>query len=512
MKKLIKFLEKKETAVLLAFVTAFFAALNYGLRTTYVFTDIVIFSGFVMTLLTASIAVSVGLLIFYVLKVKKGNAYPSKKAVRVLYFALAAYSVFFIIFTVAVYFGSGVETHQYSYQLTLKDMPYTLSMLSIVFLAVVMPNIKKQNVRKIISVLMVICVILSGILTLFPYCSYKITSDPMVIDNGKDYSVVFSTNDEGTGFIEYEFHGEKIKKYDENAGRLKADSKIHTINVPKEHLISNSYRVGSKRVIADLSYGSRTGKEVCSDYYAFSVPQGDNQSYLTVSDWHIRLEKAYSAAQYAGDYDAVILLGDPAAGLMTEEDIRINIVEFGGRLSGGIMPVIYVRGNHETRGAYASKLPDYLGMDSFYYDTAYGDYEFIVLDSGEDKDDSHPEYGGLDNYNQYRKDMIGWLSAKESNSDKKTFVLVHSDEVCIEEDLSKTAYDHFKRLGMIQLLSGHQHELYFSENNGIRVYVDGGILSNREFVASKLTLGSDSYMLEAWNQNGEKKFEKTLEY
>ena len=66
------------------------------------------------------------------------------------------------------------------------------------------------------------------------------------------------------------------------------------------------------------------------------------------------------------------MLGDAAPGLMFEDEIKDYIVEFGGALCKGEMPVVYIRGNHETRGEYAAKLPDYLGMDSFYFNAAFG--------------------------------------------------------------------------------------------------------------------------------------------
>lgn len=496
-----------------AFITALLISVNYGLRTSYVFIDTTVFSGFAMTILSLATAASAASLLLFAIKAKKNGVDEYSMAVKILSVMLLVFSVFFAVYTIGIYIGSGVETQQYANLLIVKAMPYTLAGLAIVFLAVVMPHIKKETAKKAISTIMVLSVLVSGIFLLFPFCSYKITCDPMVVDNGTDYAIVFATNDKGTGWVEYEYNNEKVIKYDEKAGRLETNSKVHTINVPKQELTGCSYRVGSKRVIADLSYGSRTGKEICSDYYNFEAPQGDNQAYLTVSDWHTRLDKAYAVCAYAGDYDGVILLGDPGAGLMTENDIITNIVEFGGRLCGGVKPIIYVRGNHETRGCYAAELPEYLGMDSFYYSTVYGNNEFIVLDSGEDKDDSHPEYGGLDNYNQYRKDMIDWLSAKQSTPDKNVFVLVHSYDVCIEEDLSKTAYSNFNRLGVSQLVSGHLHKLDYFEKDGIRVYVDGGITSGtKEYIANKITLNGDNYTIEGWNQNGEKVFDQAFTY
>ncbi len=514
-KKIKNLVTNKNVLCIFAFLSAFAGVVHYALRTSYVFVDTAVFNGFSLTFLSLIVLNSVLLMALYVIKSNSvrsnGKELADSKAFSVLAFIGFALTVFFVIFDTVNLAFSGIETTTPALHLLKQSLPLVASFFGIAFFALVFPRIKKGAVKKIISSLTAVGIVLSGFLYIFPVCNYKITSDPMVIDCGDSYSVVFATNAKGTGFVEYEYNGEKYLKYDESGGRIKADSKIHTVNVPKNELESNSYRVGSKRVIADLSYGGRSGKEIYSDYYDFSVPSGDEQSYLTVSDWHLRLDKAYEAAEYAGDYDGVILLGDAAPGFMFEDEVKENIVEFGGRLSGGVMPVIYARGNHETRGAVAADIPEYLGMDSFYYSTSYGDYNFIILDSGEDKDDSHPEYGGMNNYNQYRKDMIDWLDTLQRTDDKKTFAIVHSSEICIEDDLNNRAYDNLERLGVKQILSGHMHELDYFENGSIRGYIDGGIIDGG-YVASKLTLKNEEYVLEAWNEKGEQLFSKSLSY
>ena len=136
MGKIRNFLSNKKTAAVLAFVIGLAASVNYGLRTTYVFTDIVLFNGFCMTLLCLAIIVSVTLMMFYVVKSKKGSDYTLKLPMKILYIISFAYSIFFVIYTVGVYIGSGVETQQYANQMILQAMPYTFLILAIVFLAV----------------------------------------------------------------------------------------------------------------------------------------------------------------------------------------------------------------------------------------------------------------------------------------------------------------------------------------------------------------------------------------
>lgn len=94
---------------------------------------------------------------------------------------------------------------------------------------------------------------------------------------------------------------------------------------------------------------------------------------MSVSDWHTFNKKAETAVKaLQEDYQAVVLLGDCAPGLMSERDIAEYILAFGYSLTGGTIPVIYTRGNHETRGSEAIRLSDYLGLDSFYFTTALG--------------------------------------------------------------------------------------------------------------------------------------------
>lgn len=512
--KLKDFFMKNSVMLAAALIAGVAAVLDYAFRVSHVYIDTATFSGLSMLLLWIAILNALALTAMYVIKIYgvsiHGSPISEKKGFFVAYVICLCATVFFVIYVIVNAIISGYETIPVAMRFLKEDIPYLAAVFTIVILALVLPQMKNKRAQRIISGAAVLGVLVSGFLSLYPCYPYKITSNPMVIDNGSEYSVVFSTNDKGTGYIQYQYNGEDYTVYDQDGGRKNGDSKIHTVTVPKEHLNGNSYRVGSRRVIDELSYGGRSGKEVVSDYYEFSAPSGSEQKYLTVSDWHTYLDKVYDAVQYAGDYNGVILLGDPAPGLMFEDEVKKYIVEFGGEISKGTMPVIYVRGNHETRGKEAANLPDYLGLDSFYYETQYGDYNFIALDSGEDKEDSHPEYGGMVDYGQYRKDMVKWLETLPETG-KKTIALVHSHEICIEEDLSASAYNELKRLNVSQIISGHTHTCEFLENNGMKVYIDGGH-SGETFIISKLTLTKDNYTLESWNNNGEQIFQKVISW
>ncbi len=505
--------------------------LFYAARATWVFVDIAVnIEKFTFILLGAMIlncAITGALLFCRVRKIKRhGTELYLKKS----------YSAALILFTVvtSVMFCAGVsfalsmlrgELSEVYLLYFKKSLPYAFFFIIVPFFALFFTALgKKTRIGVVAFSLAVVTLMVTT--KFFPLTPYKIVSHPTVINTGKDYSVVFSTNDYGTGFVEYTYGGKEYRVFDENGGRLKSDSKIHSVSVPYEHLDNNTYTVGSQRVIEQYSYGSYTGKTVCSDEYKFTPAPKENMTCLVVSDWHRFNELAYSAVSYAGEYDAVILLGDSSPGVDFEEQVVNNVVNFSGELSKGAKPTVYVRGNHETRGEYAGKILDALGLDEFYYTVDLGEVSFLVLDSGEDKVDTHPEYGGMTDYYSYRKNMIDWLKTVEIE-DEKVIALSHSWAISdIEKDLSLAGWQELDRLGASLMLSGHTHECRFIGDGDekekeimslyphIRGYMDGGHvdggLKGDKYVASKITLGEKEILIEAFDNSGNKAFNETV--
>ncbi len=414
-----------------------------------------------------------------------------------------------IVYTIIVLTSESGEVASFY----LRDsLPLALFFILVPSLAIFLPKAGKKSKKALVCIVLVICLIL-GVTAIFPLYPYKITSDPMVIDNGDGYSIVFSTNDTGTGYINYTYEDKEYTVYDETTGRLNCDSKIHTVTVPYEHLKDNSYIVGSTRVIEEYSYGSRLGKEIKSDEYTFSVNESSEQNYLVISDWHTHLKMAKKAISYLGEYDGIILMGDATPGLDFEDEFIINTVEFAGNLCGGEIPIIYVRGNHEARGAYSGKVEEALGLNEFYRINNIGPVSFIVLDSSEDKEDSHVEYGGLDDYSNYRKEMLNWLTNIDIEN-SKVIALSHSWKISdVEEDISTNGYQELERLGVRLMISGHTHdcrlvgvddeeeEAFLDSFPNIIAYMDGG-KTDYGYTASKLIINDDEIQLIANNNHG----------
>ena len=385
--------------------------------------------------------------------------------------------------------------------LYLKRMaPWIALMIGAAVAVVVLPACKGRK-KAVIAALLCAALVLGSVALAFPLAPYRITSDPLVLDTGSDYSIVFATSAKGTGFVEYEYNGDAYKTYAEEKGRILGDRLIHSIRVPYKHLQNNTYSVGSTRVIEEYSYGSRLGKTVKSTAYCFTAPKGSDAEYLVLSDWHSNADRAYTAVSHLGEYNAVLLLGDAAAGMDFEEEAAEYIVKFGGTLTRGAMPAVFVRGNHDCRGGFADALPAYLGLESLYYTVNMGDLSFIVLDSGEDKEDGHVEYGGMNAFSQYRRQMVEWLRHTEP-AGKYKIALSHAWQICEPEpELSRTAWQALADADVRFLLSGHAHECRFL-NEGtedeqsflsafpeIEGYIDGGI-SGKNYVASKITVSA----------------------
>lgn len=498
------------------------AILFRGAKTNWVFINVTVgFEFFTVVMLILMVLSSILFAALSAAKIYKASFAEKKAYNTLLIIGIILGSIlglFALIYSIGFSMGENREVFVLNVKKTLSE---GAPLILIPLLSVFLPALNKKTKKVIVSVLLVATLIF-GINSFYPLTPFKITSTPLVIDNGSEYSIVFSTSDHSTGWVEYSFDGKDYKVVDQSGGRLNSDSKIHSINVPYEHLRNNSYKVGSTRLIEEFSYGSRTGKTVYSEDYEFTCNDSENQTWLVISDWHTYLDRAYSAIDnFSKDYDAVIMLGDSSPGVDFEEQVITNTVQFGGKISSGTKPVIYVRGNHETRGAYASKLSTALGIDRFYYTADVGHYSFVVLDSGEDKDDSHIEYGGMTDYNTYRADMIEWLKGVETKNDK-VITLSHSWEISdVEPELSEAGFRELDRLGTRLLVSGHIHQCRFlgegSEKEtevfttypDIIGYADGG-KSGDSYIASMITLSNDGFEINAVDMNGNSVIDETF--
>lgn len=503
----------KYSALAFAAVAAVASLLDYSFRFSFVFIDNSVFSGFSLILFIVSVLAAAFLTAAASLKMRNSHC-CDKKWFKAIQCISVIYTVFMTIVVLISFITAGSESSPVALTFCKQLLPLWVAIVAVAFVSFILPNIKKSAVKKVFSAVIAVALAVVIYSSVFPVTPYKFTSAPVVFDNGEDYSVVFTTSDIGTAYVEYEYNGKNIRIFDENNGRKNGDSIIHTIHVPYEQLSGNTYKVFSTRVIDELSYGGRSGKTIESESINFSDNLGKNVNALTVSDWHTRNELAKKAVAQVGDYNAVLLVGDCAPGLMVPEDVEKYLIQFAADLSKGTMPVIFARGNHETRGKEACKLADYLGMDKFYFTTKLGDYNFIVLDSGEDKNDDHPEYGGMVAYEQHIEKMVEWLNGLENQSGSKTIAISHSDEICIEQELSKSALSKLDKMNVSLLVSGHLHKNEIRRAEPFSTLIDGGInaAGKDTYVASMLNITPDGIKVISVDTDGKTTAEDTFDW
>lgn len=240
-------------------------------------------------------------------------------------------------------------------------------------------------------------------------------------------SLVWTTNQESIGWVEVApddktnfYHKERPKYFDTRNG-LKNVSTLHIVDLTglSPHT-RYRYRIFSQEVLShkwiELDYGRTVGTRVfgatppsffTNDYNKKEV------SFLMVNDIHERNEMLKNLLKGTDwkNTDFVLFNGDMVSSSRSEEQVFAGFMDTAVKLFAGQIPMYYARGNHETRGEFASRFADYFpgAANKLYYVFRQGPVAFIVLDSGEDKPDDDIEYGGITDFDEYRTAQEKWL-------------------------------------------------------------------------------------------------------
>jgi predicted phosphodiesterase len=216
-------------------------------------------------------------------------------------------------------------------------------------------------------------------------------------------------------------------------GLIEANTNNHKIIIRDlEPGKSYRYRVISKEIVQFQPYEVLFGSTVVSDIFTFKTlnPIQESMSFYVVNDIHedaARLDAQIQAVPW-DNIDMVFLNGDTISHFEDEKQIFEGFLDTCVNKFAKNIPFILVRGNHETRGVLARHLPDYIPPrdHEYYYSFNHGPAHIIVLDTGEDKADSHPVYAGLADFDKYRDSQAEWLkiNAKSENFSRASFQIV----------------------------------------------------------------------------------------
>ena len=272
-------------------------------------------------------------------------------------------------------------------------------------------------------------------------------------------------------------------------GQAEFNESIHKIRL--EGLTSGQtyyYRVCSQEILQYKAYSKKFGHIAKSDFYSFTMPDAETDSFTAVifNDLHQRTAvfEALLKQVEKVDYDFVVFNGD----CIDDPANHAQATRFISLLTEGVhgdrIPTFFMRGNHEIRNAYSIGLRkhfDYVGGKT-YGAFNWGDTRIVMLDCGEDKTDDHREYSGLNDFTQLRNEQVGFLQEElKSKAFKKADkrILIHHiplygcDNLCWDlwEPLLRKAPFHVS-------ISAHTHRFAYhpkgSLKNNYPVVIGGG--------------------------------------
>ncbi len=301
---------------------------------------------------------------------------------------------------------------------------------------------------------------------------------PCVYLVGREYQIVFNTDGPGVAWVEV---GGEVYP-DEKNGLMRSETTVHRVSVPCERLdAARGYAVCFRPLPERKPYWPQLGALERAGYAFRPVDWSDGLQICHVADAHSRVEPAVEAGRCFGDrLDLLVMNGDIPAESKTERDV-LAVFDIAGGVTGGERPVIFARGNHDTRGRFALEFTDFIGTDEgrTYFTFRTGALWGVVLDCGEDKRDSSEEYGGIVCCEPFRRRQSEFLRRVIARRDEEyaaegvkirlavchvpfmTDLMAESGE---KFDIERERYAEWTALlnemGIDLMLCGHQHRLY----------------------------------------------------
>lgn len=261
------------------------------------------------------------------------------------------------------------------------------------------------------------------------------------------------------------------------------------------------YRVCAMEILYKGAYSNHFGADTLrTPFYSFRTPALKNEDFtcLVFNDLHEHGETLAYLKQLAKDidYDFVIFNGDCLPEPRNREHAISMIHSLADEVDGAEKPVIFLRGNHEIRNFYSAGMHHQIGYynDKTYSAFTWGNTRFLLLDLGEDKPDSNPVYGGLNDFTQLRHDQAEFIKKELSSREFKSsrnHVLISHIPVFGNTDSYRPCTELWgpmlSRVPFNVALAAHTHEAkYYPKGvDGCRypVYVGGGYNKNDATVA-----------------------------
>lgn len=297
---------------------------------------------------------------------------------------------------------------------------------------------------------------------------------PAVFSVADTYQIMVPVNCETLMWIKV---GEQCF-YDHINGTMRSATGVHRVTVPQKLLdAEGQYRVCYRVVKHRKPYFTET-EEPKEEVFPFdSVPKEGAKAFL-IADAHNDTVATVSAAKQFeakyGEIDFLILAGDNPNDCGKVENI-LTIYEIAGQVTKGSKPIAYAKGNHDLRGVAAEKMEEYCPCQNgkSYFPWRLGNIWGVSLDCGEDKADSHEEYGHTVCCHQMRLEETEFLKELIRKGDyledsiqhrvilsHKPFSLKYPDPFHIEEAIYRQWCKLLKEnIAPEIMICGHLHRL-----------------------------------------------------
>ncbi|NGM63127.1 hypothetical protein G5B30_14550 [Sphingobacterium sp. SGG-5] len=313
-----------------------------------------------------------------------------------------------------------------------------------------------------------------------------------------------------------------IKKmlYQVEDGMRNANATFFKFQVPHEGK-DISYRIRAKEITRFDPYKIEYGASIQSDTFktAFPLITKDSEAHvLILNDIHENT-KSYKLLYDQSTLpkkDLVILNGDSFHYTTKPQDLTSKLLKPVADVFASQTPFIMVRGNHETRGAFARHFKTFFDypQNKFYQAFSLGSTFWIILDGGEDKPDTHEVYANTTDYDSYRLEQQEWLShvlqSNERKKAKRTVVVTHipffhSDDWHGTLHNRACFHDLLQKHKVSAVISGHTHKFGFyppDKDHNYHVIIGGGPKEGQRTLI-EVTSSSKKFNLILRKENGE---------
>ncbi len=305
---------------------------------------------------------------------------------------------------------------------------------------------------------------------------------PTVFDGGKYYNVVWQTTPDidAAGEVVVTIGSNTYRYKDQIIGKIRTDS-THSVKIPKESLGSCKYEAKS-RVVINYTFGGYVtspptsyGTYVSAGQISFKGEANAKQNkftFLAVTGITTSTYAEKVKAEIGNKSpDMLVTLGNMVTSLDTEKEFG-NYLKVTHTITGGKYPVMFIRGENETKGAFASHLWKYIrntsdgAQGTFYLSSTYDKVNIIGLDTATAAPDSAEKFNGYANFDRIRQDQVSWLNKYGGKGLSNPYNIVFANADNLVDCAGANFTSQFGTIGVNVAVTGQAGKAILSTGSG----------------------------------------------